>query len=93
MEQTDYPARSGVRQQIATVMILGWILLLIGVGLFACADPSPDDKALREDTMTRRHRDSVLGASKLPGARAVQRALDVADSASARTTPLDSLIR
>jgi len=92
MEQTVFPMRSGVLQA-TTVKILGRILLLIGVWLHACADPSPDDKALGQDTLTRRQRDSIIGASKLPGARAVQRALDVADSASARTIPLDSLIR
>ncbi|MGZ8397545.1 MAG: hypothetical protein ACXWWN_00765 [Gemmatimonadales bacterium] len=42
---------------------------------------------------TQRERDSVLGASKLPGAAGVRRALKAADSASARNARLDSVDR
>ena len=38
-----------------------------------------------------RERDSVLGASRLPGAAGVRGALRVADSAAARNTRLDSV--
>jgi hypothetical protein len=40
---------------------------------------------------TERERDSVIGQSKLPGARGVQGALGANDSARARKAALDSL--
>lgn len=40
---------------------------------------------------TERERDSIIGQSQLPGARGVQRALDVSDSAAARNARLDSI--
>jgi len=39
---------------------------------------------------TERERDSIIGHSKVPGAGAVQRALDVSDSAQHRQAALDS---
>lgn len=39
---------------------------------------------------TQRERDSIIGHSKVPGAGAVQKALDVSDSAQHRQTALDS---
>ena len=42
------------------------------------------------DPQTQRARDSVVGASRLPGAAGVQGALDVADSAAARRAREDS---
>ena len=44
-------------------------------------------------TSTQRERDSVLGASKLPGAQGVRGALRAADSAVARNARLDSVDR
>jgi hypothetical protein len=43
------------------------------------------------DTLTRRQRDSVLGASRLPGARGIQRAMTAADTAAAQNARLDSI--
>ncbi|MGE0354425.1 MAG: hypothetical protein AB7I33_03675 [Gemmatimonadales bacterium] len=43
------------------------------------------------DTMTTRERDSVIGASKLPGAAGVRGALRATDSAAARNARLDSV--
>ena len=39
---------------------------------------------------TERERDSIIGQSRVPGAGAVQRALDVSDSARQRGARLDS---
>lgn len=63
--------------------------------LVACAACSggADREAAPADTLTRAQRDSVIGASKLPGARSVQRAIDTRDSANSRNAAMDSLLR
>jgi len=43
------------------------------------------------DTLTRRQRDSVIGASKLPGAQGIGRAQAAQDSAAARNVQVDSI--
>lgn len=65
---------------------------LAGVLLAACGG---DDggTASRRDTMTQRQRDSTIGASALPGAHGVTRALGVSDSAAAQRARIDSLSR
>ncbi|NIM48661.1 MAG: hypothetical protein GTN62_02845 [Gemmatimonadales bacterium] len=45
------------------------------------------------DTLTQRQRDSAIGASDLPGAGGVRKALEVSDTAAARRARLDSLQR
>jgi hypothetical protein len=62
------------------VVVLG-VLLVQG-----CAQPPRDDTRSGSE----RERDSVLGASRLPGAGGVRGALRVADSAAARNTRIDS---
>jgi hypothetical protein len=64
-----------------------WILVFV---LLAAAC-SPDSKQSRPTTQ--RERDSVLGASNLPGAQGVRGALREADSAEARNARLDSVDR
>ena len=60
-------------------------------GLFfvvaTCSPPDADSRPLN----SQRTRDSVLGASKLPGAQGVRGALGASDSAAARNARLDSL--
>ncbi len=58
--------------------------------LLAAACSSGNKPAQRS---TQRERDSVLGASKLPGAQGVRGALRAADSAVARNARLDSVDR
>jgi hypothetical protein len=60
----------------------GTVLLLL-----ACSSTQPKSKV----PQSQRSRDSVLGASKLPGARGVRGALGAADSAAARNARLDSI--
>jgi hypothetical protein len=62
-------------------------MVLVGCG----SSDNTDSAAGSRDSLTQHQRDSVLGASRLPGARPVQRALDVADSANARAARMDSL--
>ena len=66
------------------VVVLG-LLVLAG-----CGDDPPGDASAR-DTLTRRQRDSVIGASRLPGAGGVRGALRAVDSAAARNSRLDSI--
>lgn len=61
------------------LMPLAAVLALLAVG---CSEPPPDP-ALRDSAQQRQH-DSMLGASRLPGASGVNGALRAADSAAAR---------
>ncbi|MBE0594882.1 MAG: hypothetical protein IH616_21060 [Gemmatimonadales bacterium] len=66
--------------------------LITGLFLAALLACSGGEQAERPQTPeAQRARDSVLGASDLPGARGVQRAMDVADSAAARRAREDSI--
>ncbi len=66
-------------------------LLAVAIALaVACAKPAPPRQSAG-DTLTRRQRDSVLGASKLPGARGIRGALSAQDSAAARNARADSI--
>jgi hypothetical protein len=60
------------------------VLLLVCV---ACQPASEGSKRAR----TERERDSILGASRLPGATGVRGALRAQDSAGAQNARLDSL--
>lgn len=60
------------------------VLVLIGCGT--------GESDSRRD-LTRREKDSILGASQIPGAKAVKRSLTSADSAAARQARLDSAER
>jgi hypothetical protein len=67
------------------------ILLLAGgmVILSACAGGDERNRP----PATERERDSVIGASRLPGAQGVGRALQATDSASSRRALEDSIAR
>ncbi len=65
--------------------------LVVALLLAACG--GQDSGESPRDTLTQRQRDSVLGASRLPGARGIQKALEAVDTAAARNRLLDSLRR
>jgi hypothetical protein len=67
----------------------GFTLTALAIGLSACMKDEPD---ARRD-LTQREKDSILGASQIPGAKAVKRTLTSADSAAARQARLDSAER
>lgn len=69
------------------------VLLLLVLTASACSGPADEEAGAAADTLTRAQRDSVIGASSLPGARSVQRAIDTRDTANARATAMDSLLR
>ena len=68
-------------------------LMAVMVGLMAlmACRGGAGQSGQRPDSLTRRQRDSAIGASRLPGAGGVRRALEASDSASARRAGLDSL--
>ena len=68
------PRRPRVR---ATIVFLASLVLLSG-----CAENTSQEET--RTPMTERQRDSTIAASKLPGAKAVGKALELADSAAAR---------
>jgi hypothetical protein len=68
---------------------IGVVVVALSIGIMACAKDEPD---ARRD-LTQREKDSILGASQIPGAKAVKRAMTSADSAAARQAQLDSAER
>ncbi|HEU5260026.1 MAG TPA: hypothetical protein VFU41_01250 [Gemmatimonadales bacterium] len=65
------------------------IVLLL---LAACGgSQSGDAGTVAGDTLTQRQRDSILAQSRIPGARGVGRAMQAADSISARVRATDSV--
>jgi hypothetical protein len=57
------------------------------LGLAACTKDNADEN---KRDLTQREKDSILSASQIPGAKAVNRAMTSADSATARALRLDS---
>ncbi len=68
-------------------------LFLLLVLVSACGGTGESGQANRPDTLTRRQRDSAIGASGLPGAQGVRGALRAQDSARAQNAWLDSIAR
>jgi hypothetical protein len=67
----------------------GLAALLLVISFAGCAPK--EDEAGGRHVRSERERDSILGASRLPGARGVRGALGVSDSAAARNARLDSV--
>jgi hypothetical protein len=70
-------------------MRLALLWILIPIALAACLA----DHVERRAPATERERDSVIGASRLPGAKGVQGALRASDSADSRRVREDSVAR
>jgi hypothetical protein len=64
--------------------------VLLGLVFVAACGRSGNADASR-DTLTERQHDSILGKSSIPGASAVGRALQAADSTTARIRGTDSV--
>jgi hypothetical protein len=66
------------------------LILLAGMlALAACSDDAPESR----NDLTKRQADSAIGASGLPGAQGITRAMNAADSAAARNARMDSVAR
>jgi hypothetical protein len=66
------------------------VTILFCAAAVACAK-APQPASSTADTLTRRQRDSILGASKLPGAQGIRGALRAQDSAAAQNARADSI--
>ena len=65
---------------------------LLCVLLSACAD-RPVARMQNADTLTQRQKDSVIGASKLPGSQGIGKAQRAQDRENRRTAVSDSMAR
>ena len=66
--------------------------IILALLLAACSGARPRTAgAAAGDSLTERQRDSILAQSKIPGARAVGKAMRVADSTSAGIRAADSI--
>jgi hypothetical protein len=66
-----------------SILLLGSVCLTL-----ACGSGQSD---VTTDTLTQREKDSILANSKIPNARAVGKAMRVADSTSARVLRADTV--
>jgi hypothetical protein len=69
---------------------VGFTGLVVLVALGTGCRPGQDE-ARDQPARTERERDSIIGASRLPGATGVRRAMAEQDSAAARNGRLDSV--
>ena len=67
-------------------------VLLLCLLLPACTRPAPR-AAVNRDTLTKRQADSVIGASRLPNAKAIGKTQGAADAEAAHNAAIDSLTR
>lgn len=65
-------------------------VLLLAVVMAGCST-EPKKPTINRDTMTQRQKDSVLGATKLPGASNISRAQRAADSMSRQIQVTDTI--
>lgn len=61
-------------------------LALLAAAALGCTKSEPE----RKQELTEREKDSVFAQSRIPGAKAVNKALQTADSAAARQARIDS---
>jgi hypothetical protein len=67
--------------------------LLIVLALAACTADAEPTRSEAADTVTTQQRDSALGASPIPGGKAVGAAREAAAAADAKTARTDSILR
>jgi hypothetical protein len=65
--------------------------LLLAISFAGCTTKEGGEGG--KHVRSERERDSILGASRLPGARGVRGALGMSDSAAARNARLDSVAK
>jgi hypothetical protein len=70
--------------------LIAFVVVLCSI--VACG-PDSAKQSVNRDTLTQRQKDSILAHSRIPNARAVGRAMTVADSTSAGALRIDSVAR
>jgi len=68
-----------------------WVVSLCCIT--ACGGSDKSSQTVDRDSLTERQKDSILANSKIPNARAVGRAMNAADSMSARIRSSDTVAR
>jgi len=77
-------------KRIVTNLVVVLAILLVCPVLFGnCSREKSKNKDQPASSLTESQRDSAIADSKLPGAKAVGRALELADTAKARAKRLD----
>ena len=66
--------------------INGLLFALVAAGVVACGT----EETAKKQELTQREKDSVFAGSRIPGAKAVGKALRTADSAEARQARIDT---
>jgi len=69
------------------------ILLVVPLCVIVACGSDKPGQTVNRDTLTERQKDSILANSKIPNARAVGRAMNAADSMSARIRSSDTVAR
>ena len=69
------------------------ILWLVPLCILVACGSDKSSQTVNRDTLTQRQKDSILANSKIPNARAVGRAMNAADSMSARIRSSDTVAR
>jgi hypothetical protein len=62
------------------------MVAVLAVALTACTTEQTDSRS----SLTQREKDSILAGSQIPGAKAVKKTMNTADSAAARMSRIDS---
>jgi hypothetical protein len=69
------------------------ILRVVPICLVVACGSDKSSQTVNRDTLTERQKDSILANSKIPNARAIGRAMNAADSMSARIRTSDTVAR
>lgn len=69
----------------------GLVLALAVLGVAGCGSGDGGEVGAAPDTLTRRQKDSLVGTLPVPGAGAVQGALEASDAARARAEAHDTI--
>ena len=80
----------GLMNRLPVIRLKDVVFMIVLTAIAGCSDRA-DRSSVSADTLTQRQRDSVVARSKLPGAKAVQGALDAAGAIEARQSAADSI--
>src|SRR6267143_206857 len=81
------------QRRLLTLRVMKSILWLVPICILVACGSDKSGQTVNRDTLTERQKDSILANSKIPNARAVGRAMNAADSMSARIRSSDTVAR